>query len=95
MKLDGKTALVLGAIKGIGRGIALALAEAGCRLALTYFDWPEALPSLRRDLAAAGVDHLLVQADLRRAEAAAMVVDRVMARFGRLDILINNIERGG
>jgi len=95
MNLNGKTALVLGAVKGIGRGIALALAEAGCKLALTHFDWPEALPPLRRDLAAAGADHLLIEADLRRAEAAAMVVDAVMARFGRLDMLINNIERGG
>ncbi len=95
MNLEGKTALVLGAVKGIGRGIALALGEAGCKLALTHFDWPEALPPLRRDLAAGGVDHLLIEADLRAAEAAAGVVDAVMTRFGRLDILINNIERGG
>jgi len=95
MNLDGKTALVLGAVKGIGRGIALALGQAGCKLALTHFDWPEALPPLRRDLAAGGVDHLLIEADLRAAEAAARVVDAAMTRFGRLDILINNIERGG
>jgi 3-oxoacyl-[acyl-carrier protein] reductase len=95
MNLNGKTALVLGAVKGIGRGIALALAESGCALALTHFDWPEALPPLRRKLAASGAAHLLIAADLRKPEAAVDAVTQAVERFGRLDILINNIERGG
>ena len=95
MNLNGKTALVLGAIKGIGKGIALDLASAGAAVALPYFDWPEALEALRRDLAASGAPHLLVPADLRDTAAAGRLVDQVVARFGRLDILINNIERGG
>ena len=43
MELDNRVALVLGAIKGIGKGIALALAREGVRTALTYFDWEESL----------------------------------------------------
>lgn len=41
MKLKGKVALVLGAIKGIGKGIGLALAKEGVKIALNYFDWEE------------------------------------------------------
>ncbi len=95
MSLNGKTALVAGAVKGIGRGIALALAQAGCAVALTHFDWPEALPPLRQELEASGARHLLIETDLRKPEAAAAAVVRTIQRFGRLDILINNIERGG
>ena len=95
MNLNGKTALVLGAVKGIGKGIALDLAAAGAAVALPHFDWPEALGALRSDLAASGAPHLLVPADLRDTTAAGRLVDEVVARFGRLDILINNIERGG
>ncbi len=95
MNLNGKTALVLGAIKGIGKAIAMDLARAGAAVAISYFDWPEALPALQRDLAESGARHLLVPADLRDTRAAADLVEKVNAHFGRIDILINNIERGG
>ena len=54
MELNGKVALVLGGIKGIGKGIALSLANAGVKVALTYFDWEEELSMLQKDLTAAG-----------------------------------------
>ena len=95
MKLDGKVALVLGAIKGIGKGIALSLADAGVKVALTYFDWQEELTALERDLAAAGSDHLVIKTNLLATDAVPAMMDTVIERFGRLDILINNIERGG
>ena len=50
MKLNGKVALVLGAIKGIGKGIGLALAKQGVTVALNYFDWDEELEDLKNDL---------------------------------------------
>ncbi len=95
MTLSGKTALVLGAIKGIGKGIALSLAGEGARVAATYWDWEEELDRMTADFAAIGADPLLLRIDLRDTDAIPKMVDRVVDRFGRLDILINNIERGG
>lgn len=95
MELDGKVALVLGAIKGIGKGIGLALARKGVRVVLNYFDWQDRLDDMRKDFEAAGEEHLVVKTNLLDTDAIGGLVDTVMARFGRLDILINNIERGG
>jgi 3-oxoacyl-[acyl-carrier protein] reductase len=95
MELNGKVALVLGAIKGIGKGIALSLAEAGVKVAVNYFDWTEELKALKTDLAATGREHLILKTNLLKTEAIPPMIDKVIDRFGRLDILINNIERGG
>jgi 3-oxoacyl-[acyl-carrier protein] reductase len=95
MHLDGKVALVLGGIKGIGKGIGIALAREGVRVALNYYDWEEALVGLRRDFRGVGCDPLVLKTDLRDTDKVPAMVQRVVNHFGRLDILINNIERGG
>jgi len=95
MDIDGKAALVLGAIKGIGKGIALSLANAGAKVAVNYFDWAEERKTLKKDLAATGSGHLILKTDLRKTEAIPRMIGKVIDRFGRLEILINNIERGG
>ena len=95
MKLENKVALVLGAVKGIGRGIGLDLAGRGCRVALTYFDWEENLSEMKAAFARTGQDHLIVKVDLLQTEHVRNLIQQVLDRFGRLDILINNIERGG
>lgn len=95
MNLTGKVALVLGAIKGIGKGVGLALAEHGVKVALNYFDWEEELPGLRKKFAGTGQEHLIVQTNLLEVEKIPELIQKVVDRFGRLDILINNIERGG
>jgi 3-oxoacyl-[acyl-carrier protein] reductase len=95
MILKGKVALVLGAVKGIGKGLGLALASNGVSVALNYFDWEDHLASLQKDFAAMGVPHLIVQTDLRETNRVESLISQVIDRFGRLDILINNIERGG
>jgi 3-oxoacyl-[acyl-carrier protein] reductase len=95
MELSGKAALVLGGIKGIGKAVAVALAEAGVSVAATYFDWEAELPALERDLSRAARVRLIVRADLRQVDGIRPMVEAVVARFGRLDILVNNIERGG
>jgi len=95
MDLTGKAALVLGGIKGIGKAVALALAKAGTAVAVNYFDWQEELENLRGALAAAGRDYLILKTDLRQAEDIPLMTQAVVERLGRLDILINNIERGG
>lgn len=95
MKLKNKVALVLGAVKGIGRGIGLDLAGRGCHVALTYFDWEESLVEMQAAFARTGRDHLIVKVNLLQTEKIQKLIKQVIDRFGRLDILINNIERGG
>ncbi len=95
MELKNKVALVLGAIKGIGNGIGLALAKEGASVALNYFDWEERLDKLKQDFAATGQDHLIVKTNLLKIDKIQGLVRQVQEHFGRLDILINNIERGG
>jgi 3-oxoacyl-[acyl-carrier protein] reductase len=95
MDLHGKVALVLGAIKGIGKGIALSLADAGVKVAVNYFDWAEEREALKTDLADTGREHLILKTNLLETEAIPGMLRKVIDRFGRLDILINNIERGG
>ena len=95
MEIKNKTALVLGAIKGIGKGIGLALAQEGVNVALNYFDWEESLDDLQQDFAETGQDHLIIQTNLLETDKIQGLVEKVVDRFGRLDILVNNIERGG
>ncbi|MCF8028478.1 MAG: SDR family oxidoreductase [Desulfobacteraceae bacterium] len=95
MDLNGKTALVLGGIKGIGKAVGLALARQGVRLGLTWYDWEESLDSMKRDFAAIGTPHLIQQLNLLETSAIAPFVNRMTEHFGGIDILINNIERGG
>ena len=95
MDLKGKVALVLGAIKGIGKEIGLSLAKQGVKVALNYFDWEEELEDLKQDFAATGNPHLILKTNLLEVEKTANLIQQVVDYFGRLDILINNIERGG
>ena len=95
MELNGKAALVLGAIKGIGKGIGLALARAGVKVGLNYYDWEESLEDMEQDFQGTGAEYLVTRTDLLETEQIPSLVDKVVSRFGRLDILINNIERGG
>jgi len=95
MDLKGKVALVLGAIKGIGKGIAIALAQQGSKVVMNYFDWEEHLDDLKRDITDTGQDHLIIKTDLLETEKIPQLIAKVIDHFGHLDILINNIERGG
>ncbi|WP_028325190.1 SDR family NAD(P)-dependent oxidoreductase [Desulfatirhabdium butyrativorans] len=90
-----KVALVPGAIKGIGRAIALALLEKGYRVILNYFDWEEYLPELQSLLQPHEGRYALFRTDLTDTDAVHRFVRDAAAVFGRIDVLINNIERGG
>jgi NAD(P)-dependent dehydrogenase (short-subunit alcohol dehydrogenase family) len=88
--LTGKTALVTGAAKRIGRAIALALAESGANVAITYLrSQPEAEETVR-SLAEYGVEALAVRCDLSDPESIEQTVAAVVEEFGRLDLLVNN-----
>ncbi len=95
MEIKDKVALVLGAVKGIGKGIGLALAQEGAKVALNYFDWEESLEEMQQDFAKTGRDHLIIRTNLLKTDKIPDLIKDVVDHFGRLDILINNIERGG
>lgn len=92
---EKRVALVLGAVKGIGKAIGLSLAKQGIRVALTWNDWEESFDSMKEDFEKTGTDYEIIQIDLLQTETIKGMIHRVIERFGRLDILINNIERGG
>ncbi len=95
MEIQGRVALVLGAVKGIGKGIGLALAEQGADLVLTRHDWEEAFACMEDDFAATQARHHILTADLCNSRDIEKIANFIRDRYGRLDILINNIERGG
>jgi 3-oxoacyl-[acyl-carrier protein] reductase/pteridine reductase len=88
--LKGKTALVTGAAKRIGRAIALTLAEAGADVAITYLSSSREAEETVREIAALGVDGYAVRCDLNDARAIEEMVGSVAEEFGRLDMLVNN-----
>ncbi len=89
LALANKAAIVTGGSRGIGRAIALALADEGCRVAVCARG-EEALRQVEAELRARGVDALAVVADVTHADDVERVVAETVARFGRLDILVNN-----
>ncbi len=91
--LAGQVALVTGASRGIGHGLALALAAAGARVAVTARDEAE-LQSLVAVIGAAGGEAAAFGADLRSVSSIETMVAAVHRRFGRLDILVNNAGLG-
>ena len=85
-----KTALVTGASRGIGRGIAIELARSGCRIAINYAGNAEAATEALKLVQAAGGDGFTIQADVAVAADRERLVAETMARFGRIDLLVNN-----
>ncbi len=83
-------AVVTGASRGIGRGIALALADAGYCVVVNYHRSRQAAEEVVRDCETAGGGGLPVQADVGKAEDRARLIDETWRNFGRLDLLVNN-----
>lgn len=83
------TAIVSGAGRGIGRAIALRMARTGGRVALVARTRAE-LESAARDVEQAGGRAMAIEADVSALESAARIVDAAAAKFGRIDVLVNN-----
>jgi pteridine reductase len=90
MELKGRVALVTGGGRRVGRALALRLAEAGCNLAIHYRRSTEAAADTAQACRGRGVEAEVFQADLVEPDAAERLVQSVLTRFGRLDVLINN-----
>jgi 3-oxoacyl-[acyl-carrier protein] reductase len=91
MLLQGQAALVTGASRGIGKEIALELARNGCRVAMNYYnDPPLVVDATVAELRALGAEVLPIQADVRSSQQVTVMFEQVIARFGRLNLLVNN-----
>ena len=90
MLLDGKTALVTGASRGIGRAIALCLAAEGARVAINYAGNVKAAEEVKASVEAAGGTAILCQADIADSAAVEAMIADVVKEFGAIDILVNN-----
>ena len=88
--LEGKIALITGASRGIGHGIALKFAEQGANIAFTYLASVEKGEALVKELEAFGIKAKGYRSDASDFKAAEDLVNSVVADFGTLDILVNN-----
>ena len=88
--LNGRVVLVTGGSRGIGRAAALAFAAEGARVAVTYRNERERVDAVVKELTEAGAEAMAVSFDLARPETIEAVVQAVLDRWGRIDVLVNN-----
>ena len=88
-KLEGRTALVTGASRGLGKGVAVSLAQAGASLALVGRDL-EKLRAVEREIRALGGEAALFQADIRFEDEVKRLESLFLTAFGKIEILVNN-----
>ena len=90
MSFKGKNALITGSSRGIGRGIALKLAEQGARIAIHYYQNREAAQATLESVRKLGSDGFLVQADVCKPDEVRRIFRQVRSEFGSLDIFVSN-----
>lgn len=90
MSLKGKVAIVTGGNSGIGRAIALGLAKAGANIVIDFIADAAATDALKQEIAALGSEAIGVEADVSHVEQLQGLIDAGVAKFGRIDIMVNN-----
>jgi NAD(P)-dependent dehydrogenase (short-subunit alcohol dehydrogenase family) len=90
MSLTGKYALITGSSRGIGRGIALKLAEKGAKIAVHYYQNKGAAETTLAKIRELGSDGVAIQGDVCRMEDVARIFKQVQSEFGKLDIFVSN-----
>ncbi len=88
--LNGKSALVTGGTRGIGKAIVMLLAKTGCNVAFTYKSSAQVAEALKKDIESLGVKALSIQSDAGNFQSAQTTINQVVEAFGTLDILVNN-----
>ncbi|MGI6278322.1 MAG: SDR family NAD(P)-dependent oxidoreductase [Patescibacteria group bacterium] len=88
--LTGKTALVTGASRGIGRGVALCLAKQGVDVAVNYYSSEEEAQEVVSEVKRLGRKSIAIKADVSKKDQVEAMVGKMVQEFGRLDILVNN-----
>jgi 3-oxoacyl-[acyl-carrier protein] reductase len=91
--LEGRIALVTGGGRGIGRGIALALAASGCDVAINYMSRKEDAVAVADGVRSAGRRSAVIQADVANGADVTRLVEQVTSELGRIDVLVNNAGR--
>ena len=89
-KLEGRKAIVTGGSRGIGKALAEGLAAHGADVAIVVQSTVDRAEAVAKDIRAAGRDAMVIKADVSNESDAARIADEVTARWGRIDILINN-----
>src|SRR5437667_9907243 len=90
MSLKGKFALITGSSRGIGRGIALKLAEKGAKVAINYLKNEKAANDTLAKVRERGSEGFVLQADVCRMEEVSRTFGRVKQQFGKVDIFVHN-----
>ena len=91
MTLEGKVVIVTGAVRGIGRAIALKMAEAGCMgLAINDVKMDDAGKSVAAEAKAFGAEVLLLEGDMSDEDNVRKVIGATIDKWGRLDVMVNN-----
>ena len=90
MSLKNKVAIVTGGNSGIGQAIVLELARQGARIVIDYLFHPEATEALEQQIVKLGDQAIGIKADVSRLADLQKLVDAAVAKFGRLDIMVNN-----
>jgi 3-oxoacyl-[acyl-carrier protein] reductase len=95
MQLLGKTVLIPGASRPIGRAIARKFAGHGATLILPVYDWPDSIAEMEEEFTGEGFNFFIFSADLRKKEHILQLKEFISKKTSAVDFLINNIERGG